>query len=620
MRKSWLLRFCLWEDLVLNKFGNFALSFLLSLSPALFLSAYAAAGPVPGTMAELRTEKIKALAKRDNRAEDLLAKAQAIADKLKETNPVLAERMQSALDQIAFTSSGISETRIRTDMELLEAIVKEPKPPTAEEIAPLQERYKKLCAQFDDMLFNKDLDRALHIHDKFVRFTGLYLWDKDKMASELERMEGLVERAPDVAYGKAQLLDTCKNKKLASVPKLVYLGSSAREEMYLTGDRRSVALIDEGCGQPLNMELAEHVIQGPDGKLSNLNECNDPSLGLPFSPPLSLWAKTRIQEGRIPAIVLKLVDSNVKNTNPFFAGSKNKEFISVADILDGKLDEYIKVNTPLIGTEKTPVLLGLFSEFDREAAATAFGADGKTPYYAILDPKLKDMPADKRNEEIKRRLEKGAYAGAKSSSAELSNKYGDPAIPDGPERVRDAWKRLLKVVNESGGSSVAAFSVAGAYHANKNAAKFGEPEAGNQVWNKLEYYWPGEGVFDWLGVSAQATDPAADPKGSNLMEALDSFMGEVRSSTWQSTPVMLVNLAPGKTKSPFSESAWIGTVFTKLIPATFPNILSAFIAVPDGLTLWSPDAKASFRSFVSSNKFYNFKLRFKSLSPPASGS
>lgn len=570
----------------------------------------------PTTMDELRTDKLGSFYKKDARAQDLMTKAQAFLDKQKQSNPdsPMTRRLQTELDKIAFTAGSDAEQRLKLDLDFLEAVGREHKSPGADELAPLQERYKKLCDKMDDLIFSKDLDRLMHAHDKFVRFTSVGLWDKDKIASELERMEGLAERAGDIAYGRAQLLDSCKNKRLAHVPKLVYLGTSPREEMYLTSDRRSIALIDEAGGRPLELELAEHIVQDSDGKLVNLTDCNASSLGLPFSPPLTLWAKSRILDGRLPAIMLRLVDSNAKSDLKAATGKEaNASFHTVADVASGKLDDYFKANVSQLGPDKTPVLLGLLQDFDREAAANSFGADGKTPFYSLMDPKLKDLSGDKLQEELKKKLEKGAFVAAKSLAPDLSNQYGDPQIPDGPERVRDAWKRLSKVVTESGGASVGLFSSAGAFHANKNAGKYpGEQNAGNQAWNKLEYYWPGEGVLDWVGINAVGLDPAVDPKGGNLMESLEPFMAEVRTSSWQSTPVMLTDLSPARTQAPFQEASWIQTVYTKMIPATFPNILAVFVSIPNTVTLWSRDASASFRNNVSSAKMYSYKMRFKS--------
>ena len=591
-----------------------ALSFSLLLSYT-HKPALAAGSSAPSTIEELKTERLKSLIKRAPQVEELLQRAQSKLDQMKQAkaDPELIARLRTEIDRIIFSSVGVIEARLKTDIELLNAFVKDHKEPGADELAPLQERYKKLCSQFDEMVFHKDLDRAFHIHDKLVRFTAVGVWDKDKISSEMERIETLVENAPDIAFGRAQLLDTCKNKKLAFVPKLVYLGSSSHEEMYLTADRRSVAIIDEGCGAPLNMELSEHLIQNPDGSLSNLNDADIPALGIPFSPPVSLWAKTRLLEGRVPAIQLRMVDEETKASHKAYAKS-GATFFNAADIAAGKTDDYFKANLAYMGVDKTPTLLGLFVNFDREPAATAFGADGHTPYYTILDPKLKDLEASKLADELQKRFSKGVFAGAKGTAPELCNQYGDANIPDGPERVRDSWKRLSKIVNETGSTSVALFSSAGSFHGNKNAGKFeGEQTAGNQAWNKLEYYWPGEAVLDWVGINGVGKEPAVDPKGANIMEALEPFMAEQRSSAWQATPVMLVNLSPARAKAPLAESAWISTMFNKVIPSTFPNILAVFINVLDDVTLWSVEAKGSFRSFVSSNKFYNYKMRFKIL-------
>jgi hypothetical protein len=573
----------------------------------------AAVGALPTNMDELKVDRMKVLSKRDPRAEELVKKAEAYVQKLKQSNPTspYLKRLEESVEHISMGSSALSDPALKVDMELLELIGKDHKEPSAEELAPLQERYKKICANFDDMIFTKDLDRAFHIHDKFVRFTSVGVWDKDKMSSELERMETLIEKAPDIAFGKAQLYDTTKNKRLVSLEKLVYVGTSPHEQMYLTSDRRSAVMVE-----PSNWELAEHIVQAPDGKMTNLNDCNVPSLGMPFSPPISLWAKSRIQEGHVPAVLLKVVDNRVRSENTAYASAKS-QFLTVGDIAEGKMDDYLKTNVKLLGPDKSPAMLGLLQDFDREAAATAFGADGHTPYYSILDPKLKDMPEAKRLEEVKKRCEKGAYSGKKGMTPELCNQYGDKAIPDGPERVRDAWKRAYKIVTESGGTSINLFSSAGAFHANKNAGKFpGEQDAGNQEWNKLEYYWPGENVLDWIGVNAIGTEPISDPKGANLMEAIDAFMGEVRSSSWQATPVLLVEPAPSHSKSPLAEATWIKTLYTKMIgptAATFPNIRGVFIGIPDAVTLWTPEARSAYRSYVTSDKAYNFKMRFKSL-------
>lgn len=566
----------------------------------------AAAASAPATVEELRAEKVKRLIRRDPRAQDLMPKVDAKLAALAKENPnsPLLARLNAAVEAIVMSAGTISEIRTRADVDLLEAFVRDHKSPSAQDLAPLQERYKKICDQFDDLVLVKDLDRAFKVHDKLVRYTSLDLWDKDKITSEIERLEDLVANAPDIAYGSSELLSTYKNKKLASVPKLVYLGSFPNEEIYLTPERRSEAMI-ESAGGTVQLETVDHVIQKDDGSLADVTESCNPARGIPFSPPLSLWSKCRILAAKVPAITFRLPER-----------SANSAYV-VKDVVDGKLDDYIRKNMMALGAPRLPILVGFLNDFDRDAAAWSFGEDGKTPFYVLMDPKLKDLAGDKLAEEIKKRTDKGGFSNAKSVPAELSNKYGEPDIPDGPERVRDAWRRFHKIMAESGGETLAFYSNAGSFHGNRNLKLGLDPAVGNQVWNKLDYYWPGESIFDWIGINAVGTDPGTDPKGANLMEAMEPFMAEVRTSNFQSTPVMLRGLAPSRGRAPFNEAAWIETVFQKIIPATFPNIGIALINIPTNLTLWNGDSITAYRTNVASNKFYKWPLRFKTFTPPS---
>ncbi|MBY0545761.1 MAG: hypothetical protein K2W95_00580 [Candidatus Obscuribacterales bacterium] len=582
---------------------------LMAIASAVCTASYSAplapAAPAPASVEELRAEKVKRLIKRDARAQDLMPKVEAkLAALAKESpNSPLLARLKAAVDAIVMSAGTMSDVRTRADVDLLEAFVRDHKSPSAEELAPLQERYKKICGQFDDLVLVKDLDRAFKIHDKLVRYTSLDLWDKDKITAEIERLEDLIANAPDIAYGSSELLSTYKNKKLASVPRLVYLGSFPNEEIYLTPERRSEGLI-ESAGGTVQLETVDHLIQNEDGSLVDVTAPCNPARGIPFSPPLSLWSKCRILAAKVPAITFRLPERSFPSA------------YVVKDVVDGKLDDYIRTNMIALGAPRLPVLVGFLSEFDRDAAALSFGDDGKTPYYTLMDPKLKDLSGDKLADELRKRIGKGVFATAKTVPADLCNKYGEPDVPDGPERVRDAWKRFHKIMAASGGETLAFYSSAGSFHGNKNAARLGLDSAiGNQAWNKLDYYWPGESVFDWIGINAVGTDPGTDPKGATIMEAIEPFMAEVRTSNFQSTPVMLRGLAPSSARTPLSEGPWIGTVFGKIIPATFPNIGLVFVNIPNNLTLWSGDSISAYRTGVASNKNYKWPLRFKTFTP-----
>jgi hypothetical protein len=556
------------------------------------------AAPVAQTVDEaLKTDKIKSVIRREPRAQDAIAKVEANIAKLKAdpNTKVYGDRLEGTLFEVEMFGPGETEMRLKDDVDLLVAAGGTLKPPTADEIKPLQERYAKLVSSIDDQALVKDFDRVLKRHDKFIRYTSLGLWDKDKIASELQSLEDSVSSAPDIAFGRAETLRGLQDRKLQGVSKLVYLGTDPHEDVMLSPARRSIGIVEEALGGAVQAETAELVVQNPDGTMVDLSTTNNPANGMPFSPPLSLWMKTRMAEGRVPTIIFALPPT-----------------MTAQDVLDGKLDAYFKKNIGDIASTKEAALVGLFDDFDQDIAVNSFGADGRTPFY-MLDPKMSGMSREQAAAEYIKKAQKGTYANPKSVTADLSSQYGDKAIPDGPERVRDAWKHIREVVGTTG-PNLSYFSVAGAFHGSKYPFKaVGLESAGNQAWNKLEYYWPGEGVLDWLGIHAVGSDPNVEPKGPNLTEAIDPFFYEVRSSAWQNTPVILAGLAPGTVTNPNAEAGWILLVFQRIIPATYPNINMVFVDLPQRLTLWSRDASAAYRTNVTSNKAYKTLLRFKIL-------
>lgn len=548
------------------------------------------APPQPRTVDEsLKADKIKTVVRREARAQEIFPKVESNVAKLKASAETKAygDRLERTLFEIEMFGPSESESRLKEDVDLLQEAASASNPPTAAELGPLQDRYAKLVSQIDDQALVKDFDRVLKRHDKFIRYTSLGLWDKTKIAEELEAMEDSVAAAPDIAFGRAETLRGLQDRKLQGVNKLVYLGTEPHEETMLSPSRRSIGIVEEGLGGIVQAETEELIIQNPDGKFVDLTAANNPANGIPFSPPLSLWMKTRMAEGRVPAITFQLPPT-----------------MTAQDVLDGKLDEYFKRNISEIASTKEAAVVGLFDNFDQELAINSFGADGRTPYYK-LDAKT---AAD-----YEKRVQKGYYANAKALLPEMSNQYGDKNVPDGPERVRDAWKHIREIVGSSG-SNISYFSTAGAFHGSKYPFKTtGLELAGNQAWNKLEYYWPGENVLDWIGVHAVGSDPNVDPKGPNMIEAIDQFFFEVRSSAWQNTPVILAGLAPSMVTNPNAEAGWILFAFQGIIPATYPNISMVFVDIPNRLTLWTREAASAYRTNVTSNKMYKTLLRFKML-------
>ena len=67
--------------------------------------------------------------------------------------------------------------------------------------------------------------------------------------------------------------------------------------------------------------------------------------------------------------------------------------------------------------------------------------------------------------------------------------YGDPVLPDGPERFVDAYRHLVDLSRQEGAQNLTWF-----FHIDAQ----GQPE---EPWNDFENYYPGDDYVDWIGIS-----------------------------------------------------------------------------------------------------------------------
>lgn len=67
--------------------------------------------------------------------------------------------------------------------------------------------------------------------------------------------------------------------------------------------------------------------------------------------------------------------------------------------------------------------------------------------------------------------------------------YGDPSMPDGPERFRDAYRRIIDLFRAEG-----ADNITWVFHVDANASP-------DEPWNCMAGYYPGDEYIDWIGIS-----------------------------------------------------------------------------------------------------------------------
>jgi hypothetical protein len=86
---------------------------------------------------------------------------------------------------------------------------------------------------------------------------------------------------------------------------------------------------------------------------------------------------------------------------------------------------------------------------------------------------------------------------------------------DGPRRFRDAFRRIVKIIREDAGAR----NVTWVFHINDTDDR--DPASAGFAWNRMENYYPGNDVIDWLGLSVYG---AQEPKRSEPCEPCEPQM------------------------------------------------------------------------------------------------
>ncbi len=87
---------------------------------------------------------------------------------------------------------------------------------------------------------------------------------------------------------------------------------------------------------------------------------------------------------------------------------------------------------------------------------------------------------------------------AKYNGANDCTGYGNPDLPDGAERFRDAYRHIINICRENNATNITWF-----FHVDAQ----GEPQ---KEWNAIKYYYPGDEYIDWLGVSIYGPQEKTD--------------------------------------------------------------------------------------------------------------
>jgi Glycosyl hydrolase family 26 len=133
------------------------------------------------------------------------------------------------------------------------------------------------------------------------------------------------------------------------------------------------------------------------------------------------------------------------------------------------------------------------------------------------------------------------------------------ANPDGPKIFREAYRRIVTTIQARGATNIAwVFHVAGG-------------DDPNESWNRLEKYYPGSDVIDWLGLSAYgAQDPTATGVES-LATQLDRIVPRLERLA-PGKPILLLEFGTVANHPGVSAARWTADGLDAMIANRWPAL------------------------------------------------
>jgi hypothetical protein len=189
---------------------------------------------------------------------------------------------------------------------------------------------------------------------------------------------------------------------------------------------------------------------------------DDPLEGENGVPPLVL-ADRLAEEGAVLALSWSIYCCDIYSTRFWFR--LKRPYDHFQRIIDGADDAFIRRTARMIKEFGRPIMLTLVPEMNWQGQY-AFGADGRGRMAAVDD---------------------------------ICGLYGDPAWPDGPERIRDLYIHVIDLFRQEGADNVTWFM----YSANRYMADVME----ESKWLHPRFYYPGDAYIDWVGQSVYFIDP-----------------------------------------------------------------------------------------------------------------
>jgi hypothetical protein len=138
--------------------------------------------------------------------------------------------------------------------------------------------------------------------------------------------------------------------------------------------------------------------------------------------------------------------------------------------------------------------------------------------------------------------------------------YGDPNFPDGPERFRDAYRRIIDIMRQEGASNIR-----WVFHANND-------DWPQESWNRFENYYPGDDYIDWVAVSVYGAQTPLDDYWDEFRPLMDAAYPRLVALA-PSKPLIVAEFGVTLNNPLGDQAAWAERALTDLLEPRWPRVM-----------------------------------------------
>jgi len=138
--------------------------------------------------------------------------------------------------------------------------------------------------------------------------------------------------------------------------------------------------------------------------------------------------------------------------------------------------------------------------------------------------------------------------------------YGEADQPDGPERFRDAYRRIVQTCREQG-----ADNITWVFHVNGEDWPTAE-------WNRFENYYPGDEWMDWVAVSVYGAQTPEDDYWDGFSGYMDSAYARLDQLA-PDKPVILAEFGATMNNPLGDQALWARAALEDIISFRWPRLI-----------------------------------------------